>query len=84
MSSANPAADELHALPAKHPAPIITPSRVFNVAGWVILALLVYFLVIPAIRFGNCGDYVNDKTERREENQPTHTMPARLHLDNLC
>lgn len=57
MSTASSAADEPHALPAKHPAPMITPSRVFNVAGWVILALLVYYLVIPAARFGNWAPF---------------------------
>src|SRR5260221_14558196 len=52
MSTASSTADELTPLPAKHPAPIVTPSRVFNVVGWIILGLLVYFLVIPAIRYG--------------------------------
>jgi glutamate transport system permease protein len=57
MSSASPTADELTPIPAKHPAPIVTPSRVFNVLGWIILGLLVYFLVIPAIRYGNWSPF---------------------------
>ncbi len=45
--------EELTPLPTRHPAPLITPSRVFNTIGWVVLGLIIYFLVIPAVRFGN-------------------------------
>lgn len=56
MSSAA-VSSEHHALPARHPAPIFTFARMFNVAGWLILVLLVYFLAIPAVRFGNWAPF---------------------------
>lgn len=48
---------EHHALPTRHAAPIFTFARMFNAAGWLILGLLAYFLVIPAIRFGNWSPF---------------------------
>ncbi len=57
MSSAAISPEEHHALPARHPAPVFTFARMFNVAGWLILGLLVYFLVIPAARFGNWSPF---------------------------
>ncbi|MBV9128407.1 MAG: amino acid ABC transporter permease [Verrucomicrobia bacterium] len=41
-------------LPApRRRGPLVTPNRVFNLLGWLILALIVVFLVIPAARHGN-------------------------------
>src|SRR5450432_563654 len=57
MSTESVPADELNPLPTKHPAPIVTPTRVFNVLGWLILGWLMYSLVIPAVRFGNWGPF---------------------------
>lgn len=57
MSSAAAPADDLTPLPARHPAPLFTPARIFNTLGWIILIALVYFLVIPAARYGNWSPF---------------------------
>lgn len=39
--------------PSRRRGPLFTPNLVFNVLGWVVLALIVVFVVVPAIRHGN-------------------------------
>lgn len=36
----------------KYRAPLFTYERMFSAFGWLVLALLVWFIVIPAVRFG--------------------------------
>ena len=57
MSSPALSADPETQLPALHRAPVFTFARMFNAAGWLILGLLVYFLIIPAVRFGNWSPF---------------------------
>lgn len=39
--------------PPKGPPPLFTITTAFNAVGWLVLALVLWFMVIPAIRFGN-------------------------------
>ncbi len=43
--------------PAKRPPPFFTVTSVFNAIGWIVLGLMLWLLVIPAIRFGYWKDF---------------------------
>lgn len=48
--------------PRRRRGPRFTPSLVCNVLGWLVLALIVGFLVIPAARHGNWEPFGNPNT----------------------
>lgn len=57
MSAATATHDPLR--PPKGPAPFFTVTTAFNAVGWLVLALVAWFLVIPAVRFGNWTEFKN-------------------------
>ncbi len=65
-------------LPApRRRGPLFTPNLVFNVLGWLVLALIIVFVVIPAARHGNWEPFGDANTwkylwKTPDENNEAH------------